>query len=107
VPINQSLNQSTDPWDWWDRFRSNSNTEKRLNLALVLDGDVPDQQRLKRWLGEPIKCLVIATSLFLVNKKGYPVLPRSVQTTVKAFLPLRVQFVIEGQLLSRPRNIII
>ena len=36
VPINQTSKMSSDPWQWWDQFRGNLNTEKRLNLALVL-----------------------------------------------------------------------
>ena len=26
----------SDPWHWWDQFRSNINTEKRVNVVLVL-----------------------------------------------------------------------
>ena len=98
LPINPPKTLSTsEPWSWWDDFRNNANTEKRLNLALVLDKEMPDEFRLKRWLREPVKCLVLATSLFLVNKKGYPVLPRSIQNLVRAFYPQRVQFLIEGR----------
>ena len=50
-----------------------------------------------RWLGEPVKCLILQTSFFLVNKKGYPVLPRALQNMVRQFYPLRVQFIIEGK----------
>ena len=63
----------------------------------TLDKDYPDDNRLKRWLGEPVKVLVISTSIFLVNKKGFPVLPRSVQAVIKAFFSLKVQFIIEGR----------
>ena len=52
---------------------------------------------LFRWLGEPVKCLILQTSFFLVNKKGYPVLPRALQNMVRQFYPLRVQFIIEGK----------
>ena len=86
-----------DPWHWWDNFRGNANTEKKLNLALVLDQEGVEQHNLKRWLGEPIKCLVLSTRFFLINKKGYPVLPKALQHTLRAFYPLRPQFIIEGR----------
>ena len=59
VPINQS--KGGDPWHWWDNFRGNANTEKKLNLALVLDKEPLDEQKLKRWQGEPVKSLIIST----------------------------------------------
>jgi protein arginine N-methyltransferase 5 len=98
VPMNPPKVLGLDePWHWWDTFRGNANTEKRLNLALSLDEAMADEQRLKRWLGEPVKCLILQTRFFLVNKKGYPVLPRALQNMVRQFYPLRVQFIIEGK----------
>ena len=89
--------ESQDTWRWWNALRGSANTEKRLFLALVLDKDQPDEHVLSRWLGEPVKCLILSTQLFLTNKNGFPVLPRSVQTTIKRFVPMKVQYVIEGR----------
>jgi protein arginine N-methyltransferase 5 len=52
-----------DTWSWWDTFRCNANFEKRLCLALeIVSADaLPDEESIKRWLGEPIKALVINT----------------------------------------------
>ena len=36
--------------NWWDTFRGNANTEKRLNLALSLDEAMADESRLKRYI---------------------------------------------------------
>ena len=66
-------------------------------MALSLDKGTPDEDRLERWLGEPVKALIISTSLFLTNKRGCPVLPRSVQAVIKRFIPLKVQYIIEGR----------
>ena len=35
--------------------------------------------------------------MFLTNKRGCPVLPRSVQGVIKRFIPLKVQYIIEGR----------
>ena len=47
-------------------------------------------------MGEPIKCLVLSTTLFVTNKKGYPVLLRPHQHLIKSFASLEVQVVIRG-----------
>ena len=70
-PLARSAGDETDPWEWWDMIRCTADFEKRLNVALDLSSAecLPDEMALKRWLGEPIKALVISTSLFLTNKK--------------------------------------
>ena len=39
----------------------------------------------------------LCCSLFIVNKNGFPVLPKSTQALVKKFVSLKVQFIIEGR----------
>lgn len=39
-----------------------------VNLALTLTESIPPSA--DRWLGEPIKAVVIPTSLFVTNRKG-------------------------------------
>ncbi len=34
--------------------------------------------------------------LFILNKKGFPVLPRAVQGIIKSFIDFKVQFIVEG-----------
>lgn len=102
VPINAptSLVQplsDEDPWEWWDVFRNVANSEKRLSLALELGAEPPTEARLKRWLGEPVKALIISTRLFLTNKRGYPVLSRQLQVLIRQFLPLDPQCIIDGR----------
>ena len=94
---NKDSNLVPDTWEWWDIFRGCANTEKRLFLALSLDKDGTDELRLERWLGEPVKAIILSTSLFLTNKRGCPVLPRAVQSVIKRFIPLKVQYIIEGR----------
>lgn len=77
VPINplRSLSddgeeaaQGDDPWDWWHAFRANASYEKRLALTLDLtqlgaDGGAAtevSEDRLLRWLGEPVKGKALA-----------------------------------------------
>jgi protein arginine N-methyltransferase 5 len=56
-----------------------ANSLSKLSLCMELGDRLPPESELVRWLGEPIKTLLIPTSLFLTNKKGYPVLPKPYQ----------------------------
>ncbi|PNF42601.1 Protein arginine N-methyltransferase 5 [Cryptotermes secundus] len=86
-------------WEWWNKFRSVCNFEKRLGLALEVTPDIPSDEEVARWMGEPIKCLVLSTTLFATNKKGYPVLLRPHQNLIKSLATLDVQVVIRGAIM--------
>ena len=85
-----------DTWDWWNRFRLTANSEKRLGLALELTADLPDAPEIARWLGEPVRCLVIPTHLFITNKKGFPVVSKAHQTVIRQFLRQKTRILITG-----------
>lgn len=51
-----------------------------------------------RWLGEPVRSAVLPTSIWLSNKKGFPVLSRGHQQLVKSLVKLHTQFIITGPL---------
>lgn len=83
-------------WDWWNNFRLVADSSSKINLCLVMTEQVPEDLEIDRWLGEPVKALSIATSLFLVNKKGYPVLSKQHQNLVRKFINLDIQIIIRG-----------
>lgn len=64
-----------DPWNetwyWWSKFHERLEWDKRVGVVLELSADLPSQQVIDRWLGEPVKAIVIPTHLFTSNKKGY------------------------------------
>ncbi|XP_040572050.1 protein arginine N-methyltransferase 5 [Lepeophtheirus salmonis] len=86
-------------WAWWNDFRGSCNHDRRVFLALELSTNDQEMSShiLNRWLGEPVKALILNTSLFLTNKKGYPVLPRCIQKLMRHFFSLDVQCVLEGR----------
>ncbi|KAJ9578127.1 hypothetical protein L9F63_025012, partial [Diploptera punctata] len=92
--LNGGREQNT--WEWWNTFRSVCNFEKKLGLALEMTADLPSEEEISRWVGEPIKCLMLSTSLFVTNKKGYPVLLRPHQNLIKSMANLDVQVVVRG-----------
>lgn len=41
-----------------------------FEIALEISAELPSEEELKRWCGEPVKAAILPTSLFLTNKKG-------------------------------------
>lgn len=84
-------------WHWWNNFRTLCDYDKKIGLALELGEKIPDENEIQRWLGEPVKCLIISTSLFITNQRDFPVLSRAHQELIRRFLPLDVQYIIRGR----------
>lgn len=83
-------------WEWWNRFHSLCNFGKRIGVALELTKSLPANEELERWFAEPVKCILICTSLFSSNKNGYPVLPKAHQMFLQKMSRFGVQIVIKG-----------
>lgn len=45
----------------------------------MLTSDLPDEEELRRWLGENISMLIIPHSCFISNKNFFPVLSKKHQ----------------------------
>lgn len=86
-----------DSWEWWNKFRSLCDYDKKIGLALEVSTHLPSEQQMERWLGEPVKCLIIPTSLFITNQRDFPVLSRNHQELIRRFLPLDIQYIIKGR----------
>ncbi|XP_060844526.1 protein arginine N-methyltransferase 5-like [Rhopalosiphum padi] len=95
VPI---VNLKTDPWKKWTKFISSIRNVNRIKLALEIGTELPNDEELDRWLGEPVAALIIQSKTFLTNKKGYPVLPKPHQVFIKKMFNIGCQIVISGQL---------
>lgn len=50
--------------------------------AIEIGEDMPSDAVIDKWLGEPIKAAILPTSLFLTNKKGFPVLSKAHQRII-------------------------
>jgi protein arginine N-methyltransferase 5 len=93
-----------DSWEWWRAIRSSCEENTRLGVILgyiklyfyclwcfkrefssELSGDLPPQNELDRWFAEPVKALLLPTSLFLMNKLGFPVLSKAHQKCINQF----------------------
>ncbi|CAI6357455.1 unnamed protein product [Macrosiphum euphorbiae] len=95
VPI---VNLKTDPWKKWTKFISSIRNVNRIKLALEIGPELPSDEELDRWLGEPVAALIIQSKIFMTNKKGYPVLSKPHQEFIKKMFNIGCQIVISGQL---------
>ena len=88
-----------DTWLRWHRFRSHVVCDKRIGIALEINDELPDQLHLDRWAGEPIKAVILPTSIFQTNRRGYPVLAKAHQLFVRKLMGKmshNVSFIIKG-----------
>ena len=94
--------ESFDTWTYWDRFHRTSGYHSRIGVALELPaGPVPSLdagflRRLSRWRGEPVKCIVVPYSLFVLNTAGLPVLPPPWTAVLKSLSLTCSNFVLIG-----------
>jgi protein arginine N-methyltransferase 5 len=66
----------SDPWTDWHCVREVCEGGHQLLVALELTANLPDDANLDRWIGEPVKTLILSPSVWLTNPKGYPVLSK-------------------------------
>uniref|UniRef100_A0A9J8CMW4 Protein arginine N-methyltransferase 5 n=2 Tax=Cyprinus carpio TaxID=7962 RepID=A0A9J8CMW4_CYPCA len=83
-------------WAWWHSFRTLCDYNKRICLAIEIGADLPSDTLIDKWLGEPIKAAILPTSIFLTNKKGFPVLSKAHQRVIFRLFKLEAQFIFTG-----------
>lgn len=96
VPMNCN-GDAVNTWKLWSMFSAACDYHKSVYLALELTTDLPDEQELDRWLGEPIKAVIAPTSIFLTNKAGFPVLSRPHQIFINKLFDLDACIFISGE----------
>uniref|UniRef100_A0A8C1SY19 Protein arginine N-methyltransferase 5 n=1 Tax=Cyprinus carpio TaxID=7962 RepID=A0A8C1SY19_CYPCA len=64
--------------------------------AIEIGADLPSDTLIDKWLGEPIKAAILPTSIFLTNKKGFPVLSKAHQRVIFRLFKLEAQFIFTG-----------
>ena len=62
-------------WDTWDSIRFQCHHHRNLGVALQLGNTLPERDDIRRWLGEPVKALIVSMNAFVYNSRGYPTLP--------------------------------
>ena len=68
--------RADDPWQWWHHVRALCGHSTKLGVLLVVPVTLTGACDVDRWLGEPVKAVLLPTAAFLTNRKGFPVLSR-------------------------------
>lgn len=91
--MSQDTALSASTWRWWDTLRTLCSYKPNLGILLEINqsADMPPESFENRWVGEPVRGLLVSTAAFLRNKRQYPVLPRSLQTVVSQVYKLGQQ----------------
>lgn len=93
-PTELSANVS-DPWNWWNSFRLHADFNSKIFISLELSADVPSEEEIKRWLGEPVANIIIPAEIFIRNAQNFPVLSKGHQAVLRAFHRFNVSFLIK------------
>ncbi|KAI5642510.1 PRMT5 arginine-N-methyltransferase domain-containing protein [Phthorimaea operculella] len=85
-----------ETWHWWSKFHELMDYDKRVGVVLELTADLPSKEIVDRWLGEPVKAVIVPTSIFHNNKKGFPVLSKAHQALVVSMVERDAQVIVSG-----------
>lgn len=91
---NVSTEEQYDPWSWWNDFRSYTDFDPKIRLALELSNLTPSADEILRWLGEPVEILIIPSNLFVWKETG-PLLSWSHKSIVNSFINHNVHMAIQ------------
>lgn len=91
LPICEESEESAlDPlstWDMWNSIRTSVDYNQRLKISLALTKSALPLNVADRWFAEPVSCILMSSSIFLINNNGYPVLSKPNQQVLHMFHP--------------------
>ncbi|RXM28885.1 Protein arginine N-methyltransferase 5 [Acipenser ruthenus] len=79
-----------------DDIIENEPINRKDDGTIEIGADLPSEAVIDKWLGEPIKAAILPTSIFLTNKKGFPVLSKLHQRIIFRLFKLDAQFIFTG-----------
>eukprot|EP00299_Pterocystis_sp_00344_P013023 c6330_g1_i1.p1 GENE.c6330_g1_i1~~c6330_g1_i1.p1 ORF type:complete len:629 (+),score=132.42 c6330_g1_i1:71-1888(+) len=89
---------STDAWKDWNILRSLLESHPLLGIALEITEDLPEDSELNRWIGEPIKSVILPTSVFMSTRDGKPCLSQRHSKLVNRLMDFpKIHWIIKGR----------
>ena len=85
-----------DPFEAWAGLRAACEGHPQLGVCLHVGASLPGDDALARWIGEPVRAIVVAEDAFTTNKRGFPVLPKRHQAFLQSMLRRNVQVVLRA-----------
>eukprot|EP00189_Rhodosorus_marinus_P013204 CAMPEP_0184744622 /NCGR_PEP_ID=MMETSP0315-20130426/7327_1 /TAXON_ID=101924 /ORGANISM="Rhodosorus marinus, Strain UTEX LB 2760" /LENGTH=610 /DNA_ID=CAMNT_0027216379 /DNA_START=105 /DNA_END=1938 /DNA_ORIENTATION=- len=87
---------TSDVWGDWNRLSTLCDGHPSLGIALELPANLP-KNALKRWNGEPVCALLVNANAFVLNRHGFPVLPRRHQEFVREMFKYKCYIAVSGR----------
>jgi len=84
-------------WDFWNTFRNMAGYTLQIGIVLCLTKYVPTRDEINRYIGEPVFALSISLDIFVLNKKGYPVLSEKHEEILKIAIQQKWAIVLSGE----------
>ena len=75
-------------WKCWNFIRFTCDSNPRIGLLIRITATIPDEKIVEKWLGEPVRGILIPTSLFVTNRSGFPILTKNHQSLIKKFFDI-------------------
>jgi type II protein arginine methyltransferase len=83
-------------WQRWNELRLVCDQHPNIFAALELTSDLPETRLLAQWMGEPVKCVIVPTSVFTTSTRGNPVLGPSHQQFLSVMILRGVQLIVRA-----------
>eukprot|EP00434_Breviolum_minutum_P028225 symbB.v1.2.024969.t1/scaffold2401.1/size80084/1 len=98
IPLLQQVDGTeVDGWNSWNDLRLLCDQNPRLQVCLEFTADLPETDlELQRWLGEPVRSVIIPSDAFLTNKQGFPVLSKRHKAFLMQLFRNKVQVILQG-----------
>lgn len=95
TPLAVRVLANGEGWQAWNRFRTLCDHHARLSVALELTARLPKMElELSRWFAEPVQFLLVPTTVFLENNRGYPVLRKWHKALVLSLFAHKTQVIL-------------
>ena len=89
-----SAPSSRDPFAAWAKLRAMCEGHPQLGACLEVGAQLPSEEDLARWIGEPLRAVALSPDAFVANKRGFPVLPKRHQEFVQLAMRRNVQVIV-------------
>ena len=67
--ISKNREKISDTWLWWNRLRSTANFYRHLRVVLEISTEMPSEEQILRWLGEPIELVAVPMEVFEIEEE--------------------------------------
>jgi len=97
TPLALRVPWSGNGWLAWNHFRTLCDHHPRLSVALEIGGKrgIGTEREMARWLGEPVRFVILSGKAWTPNTHGYPVLPKRPKALLSGLFRHKVHVILD------------